>query len=55
MDRTIEGAMQNGKDGLWGIVNGTETATTHAELHAKFVQRRDRALGYLWIRRFCIY
>ncbi len=36
------------KDGLWGIVNGTETApdaTTHAELHAKFVQRRDRALG----------
>ena len=35
------------KDGLWNIVNGTETApsTSDADRHAKFVTRRDRALA----------
>lgn len=36
------------KEGLWGIVEGTETAPdqeTQAERYAKLVQRRDRALG----------
>ena len=35
------------KDGLWGIVNGTETPpnASQAERYAKFVTRRDRALA----------
>ena len=35
------------KDGLWGIVNETETAPsqTHGEKYAKFMSRRDRALA----------
>ena len=35
------------KDGLWGIVNGSEAAPdeTDADKHAKFVSRRDRALA----------
>ena len=35
------------KDGLWNIVNGTETApsATDADRHAKFATRRDRALA----------
>ena len=38
------------KDGLWGIVNGTESAPNReadAERHAKFVSRRDRALALI--------
>jgi len=35
------------KEGLWGIVEGTEVASdsTEVDRHAKFVQRRDTALG----------
>ena len=35
------------KDGLWGIVNETETAPnqTHGEKYAKIMSRRDRALA----------
>ena len=35
------------KDGLWNIVNGTETAPgqSQAERYAKFMSRRDRALA----------
>ena len=34
------------KEGLWGIVNGTETAPTEgADQRAKFAARRDRALA----------
>ena len=32
------------KDGLWGIVNGTETVPEGAAEQAKFVLRKDRAL-----------
>ena len=33
------------RDGLWGIVNETETAPTEgAEAQAKFAARRDKAL-----------
>ena len=38
------------KDGLWGIVNGTESAPNReadAERHAKFASRRDRALALI--------
>ena len=37
------------KDGLWGIVSGTETApaSTEAEKFAKFVGRRDKALAII--------
>ena len=40
------------KDGLWGIVNGSESApdaATDAEKHAKFVSRRDRALALIML------
>jgi len=35
------------KEGLWGIVNGTETSPgqAQAEKYAKFVSRRDKALA----------
>ena len=34
------------REGLWGIVNGTETAPTEgAEQQAKFEARRDKALA----------
>jgi len=34
------------KDGLWGIVNGTETAPLEGkEAQAKFAVRRDKALA----------
>ena len=35
------------KDGLWNIMNGTETAPNEAqaEAHAKYLSRRDRALA----------
>ena len=34
-------------DGLWGIVNGTETAPDEgeADCHSKFLARRDHALA----------
>jgi hypothetical protein len=37
------------KDGLWNIVNGTETIPDEgqAERHAKFETRRDRALALI--------
>ena len=37
------------KDGLWGIVNGTESdpGTAQAEAHKKFVSKRDRALAII--------
>ena len=36
------------KDGLWGIVNGTETAPTEgAEQQAKFLSRKDKALAII--------
>ena len=38
------------KDGLWGIVSGTESAPNReadAERHTKFVSRRDRALALI--------
>ena len=38
------------KDGLWGIINKTETApdiATEPEKHAKFASRRDRALALI--------
>ena len=37
------------KDGLWGIVNGTETPpdASQADNYAKFVIRRDRALAII--------
>ena len=37
------------KDGLWGIVNGTETAPAEreAEKRVKFMARRDRALALI--------
>ena len=35
------------KDGLWGIVGGTEVdpGEDHADAHTKFMSRRDRALA----------
>ena len=35
------------KDGLWGIVSGTEVdpGEDHADAHTKFMSRRDRALA----------
>ena len=35
------------KEGLWGIVNGTETPpdVSQADKYAKFMARRDRALA----------
>ena len=34
------------KEGLWGIVNGTETPPdVQADTYAKFMTRRDRALA----------
>ena len=35
------------KDGLWGIVNGTEVAPAEAEPLAKFNTRRDKALAII--------
>ena len=37
------------KDGLWSIVNGTETIPEEreADKHAKFMTRRDRALALI--------
>ena len=35
------------KDGLWGIVNGTETVPEGAAEQAKFVLRKDRALAII--------
>ena len=35
------------KDGLWGIVNGTETPPGEANAHAKFLTRKDRALAVI--------
>ena len=37
------------KDGLWGIVNGTEAAAdeANAERHAKYICRQDRALALI--------
>ncbi len=37
------------KDGLWGIVSGTEAdpGGDHAEAHKKFVSRSDRALAII--------
>ena len=38
------------KDGLWGIVNGTEVApdeTADADKHAKFTSRKDKALAII--------
>ena len=36
------------KDGLWGIVNGTETAPTEgADQWAKFTARKDKALAII--------
>ena len=39
------------KDGLWNIVNGTETAPTGAEADRRetFVARRDRALATIML------
>ena len=38
------------KDGLWTIVNGTETSLDDSETdrYRKFVGRRDRALAIQW-------
>ena len=34
------------KEGLWGIVNGTERAPTeNADQHARFAARRDKVLA----------
>ena len=37
------------KDGLWGIVNDTESAPdeANAERHGKYISRRDRALALI--------
>ena len=38
------------KDGLWGIVNGTETAPTEgAEQQAVFAARKDKALAVIML------
>ena len=48
------------KDGLWNIVNGTETAPgqSQAEKYAKFMSRRDHAVAAIvlsLIPHCCIY
>ena len=42
------------RDGLWGIVNETETAPTEeAEAQAKFLPRRDKALATIVLVQAC--
>ena len=35
------------KDGLWGIVNGSETAPADGNLAEKFAARKDKALAVI--------